>query len=276
MHPIREINFIDYFKEKYPFNRELGIDTSITGTDKYIEDLIKYIEDYHIDTIVTQLKKPIEVDPLKELKNLQALDDFYNDEPVESEERESIDKNSEEEEDHDNGLIIPQQLFYEFEQVRKETLSKQLRQNNLLKAEFTDEEIEDKLKYTFIHDKVIFDTFNNAINLYDQRRESLRPWVKQKQAAYDRPYTAKNIIDLFTKTHKKMDEWLAIEAGTRKIPPPSFYDNFNQTNDGMNDTMPPSQMSDEERLQQLREEKLSLLLSREIQEEDNKWNEFEA
>lgn len=44
----------------------------------------------------------------------------------------------------------------------------------------------------------------------------------------------------------------------------------------MNDTIPPpsSQLSDEERLQQLREERLSLLLSREIHEEDIKWNEF--
>ena len=38
MHPIRENNFVDYFKDKYPFNRELGIDTSSVGTNKYIDD----------------------------------------------------------------------------------------------------------------------------------------------------------------------------------------------------------------------------------------------
>jgi hypothetical protein len=37
MHPIRENNFIDYFKDKYPFNRDLGIDTAHNGTTDFIE-----------------------------------------------------------------------------------------------------------------------------------------------------------------------------------------------------------------------------------------------
>lgn len=37
MHPIRENNFIDYFKDKYPFNRDLGIDTTNVGTTDFID-----------------------------------------------------------------------------------------------------------------------------------------------------------------------------------------------------------------------------------------------
>jgi hypothetical protein len=230
---------------------------------------------------VQQLKKPIKIDPLQELKNLQALDDFYNDEPPESEKDDSKDDFSENEDEKDNGCIIPQQLFYEFEQVRKQEFQEQINQKV---NDFSDREIEDKIRYTFIHDKVIFDTFNNAMSLYDKRRETQRPWIKKTIAAYDREYTKTDILSLFSKAKVKVKEWLDISAGTRKIPPPSFFDNFNQMNDisdskcGLNgnDTMNPSHLSDEERLQQLREERLSLLLSREIQEEDTKWNEFEA
>lgn len=274
MHPIRETNFVDYFKEKYPFNRELGIDTSVSGANKYIDEFVDFIKEYHMDTIFAQLKKPIEVNPLKELKNLQALDDFYNDEPQDTD-RDSVDRDSDDNSEEDNGFVIPQQLFFEFEQVRKDELYQNLTSSGPGKTEYSDAEIEDKIKYTFIHDKVIFDTLNTAINTYEKRRETLRPWIKQKQAAYDRSYTAQDIISILSKSKAKVNEWLDIAAGTRKIPPPSPFDNFNN-NDGMNDTMAPNQMSDEERLQQLREEKLSLLLSREIQEEDGKWNEFEA
>lgn len=206
---------------------------------------------------------------MQELKNLQALDDFYNDEAPESEKDDSKDEISENDDDKDNGCIIPQQLFYEFEQVRKQRFQELMHQ---VDNDFSNKEIEDKIRYTFIHDKVIFDTFNNAINLYDKRRETQRPWIKKTIAAYDRNYTETDILSLFSKAKVKVNEWIDISAGTRKIPPPSFFDNFNQ----MNDTMNPSQLSDEERLQQLREERLSLLLSREIQEEDSKWNEFEA
>lgn len=82
---------------------------------------------------------------------------------------------------------------------------------------------------------------------------------------------------MFENSKNKVNEWLDISAGTRKVPPPPLFDAFGSYNENMNDTIPPpnAHLSDEERLQQLREEKLSLLLSREIQEEDTKWNEFE-
>jgi hypothetical protein len=267
MHPIRENNFIDYFKDKYPFNRDLGIDTSENGTDKYINGLVDFIKQNHLETILIQLKKPIEVDPLNELKNLQALDDFYMDEAPESE-KDLDEKDSVEGEEQDNGFVIPQQIFYEFEQVRRSQLTNFPVFNEKGEKEFSDKEIEDKVHYMFIHDKVVFDTFNSAINWFDKRRETQRPWIKQTQAAYERPYSVSDILSLFEKSKNKLKEWNDISAGTRKIPPPSLFDNFNQMNENMNDTMQPSQMSDEERLQQLREERLSLLLSREIQEED--------
>lgn len=56
MHPIREANFIDYFKEKYPFNKELGIDTSQQGTNDYMKGLFDYIKQYHLGTVLKQLK----------------------------------------------------------------------------------------------------------------------------------------------------------------------------------------------------------------------------
>lgn len=270
MHPIREANFIDYFKEKYPFNKELGIDTSQQGTNDYMKGLFDYIKQYHLETVLKQLKRPIKVDPLKELKNLQALDDFYNDKTYESEQSENSDH-----EEEDNGNILPNELFWEYEQIRNNEFNLQLNKLSDSEWEFTEAEIEDKIKYTFIHNKVVFDTINNAMNLFSKRRETLRPWKKRKLAAYNRNYSVDDILTLFDKTQNKVNEWLAIAAGTRKVPPAPYLDNLNQMNEGMNDTMYPSQMLDEERLQQLREEKLSLLLSREIQEEDYKWNEFE-
>ena len=271
MHPIREANFIDYFKEKYPFNKELGIDTSQQGTLDYINGLLEYIKHNHIRTVLKQLKKPIKVDPIKELKNLQAFDDFYNDKTWESEQSENN-----ETDDEDNGCILPNELFYEYEQIRKNEYNIQLNQLNESDWEFTESEIEDKIKYTYVHDKVVFDTLNNAMDLFSKRKETIRPWRKHKLAAHNRNFWIEDILSLFDKSQNKVNEWLSISAGTRKVPPSFYFDNWNQMNDGMNDGMYPSQMLDEERLQQLREEKLSLLLSREIQEEDYKWNEFES
>lgn len=218
MHPVREANFIDYFKDKYPFNRDLGIDTSIEGTNKYLNLLIEFLKDNHLETLLHQLKLPIAVDPLKELKNLQALDDFYNDDPHETDQSSSeYEKNTEGGSDDDNGNILPNELFYEFEETRKSENYSLLTQCD---NDFTEEEVEDKVKCTFIHDKVVFDTFNIALNLYNKRREEIRPWRKHSQAAYDRPYSQQNIIDLLEKSRLKVNEWLNISAGTRKIPPP--------------------------------------------------------
>lgn len=231
MHPIRETNFIDYFKDKYPFNRELGIDTSTESANEYIDGLLNYIKQYHMDTIINQIKKPIYVDPLKELSNLQALDDLYNDETHETD-RDSDSKMSEENEE-DTGEIVPHELFYEYEQIRKNEVYMNAQNDD---NDFTSEEIEDKIKYMFIHDKAIFEAMfahnntqftNGALSFYGKRKETTRPWIKETQASYNRNYSVKNIIDILDQAKSKMNEWLDISAGTRKVPPPSLFDALN-------------------------------------------------
>ena len=132
---------------------------------------------------------------------------FNNDEAPESEKNSQCDK-SENLEEQDQGFIIPQNLFYEYEQVRKEEFYQIIR--NVEKPEYSEAEIEDKVKYTFIHDKVIFDAFNNALNLYGKRKETLRPWIKQNRASYDRDYNTPEILDLFSKSKKKVNDWIQI------------------------------------------------------------------
>ncbi|CAI2381250.1 unnamed protein product [Moneuplotes crassus] len=271
MHPIRENNFVDYFKDKYPFNRDLGIDTTEVGTNKYIDQLCDYLEKYHLDLVYNQLLKPVYVDPLEELKKLQALDDFYNDEVPESDKNSQANLSNKVEEP-DTGLVLPQQLFYEFEEVRKQDLYKNI--EKCANPEYKENEIEDKVRYTFIHDKVVFDAFNNALSHYGERSETPRPWIKQK-ASFERYYNVDEILNLFEKSKKKVSNCISVCAGTRKIPPPSVLDTYSQMNDDFGDTLDANQLSDEERLQQLREERLSLML-REIQDEDYKWNKFEA
>mmetsp|Transcript_6056 Transcript_6056/g.5211 ORF Transcript_6056/g.5211 Transcript_6056/m.5211 type:complete len:117 (-) Transcript_6056:358-708(-) len=116
------------------------------------------------------------------------MDDFYNDEIIDIEKESNSTSNNIEEKD--TGNIIPQHLFYEFEEVRKEELNELLLSNN---NDFMKKEIDDKIRCTFIHDKVIFDAFNNAMNYYGKRKESKRPWIKQTKAAYDRDYSLDDI-----------------------------------------------------------------------------------
>ena len=118
---------------------------------------------------------------------MQALDDFYNDGTQRSDNGSECKQSVEDEQD--NRYIVPNELFYEYEQIRKNQIYHMSKESD---NDFTEEEIEDKIKYTFIHDKVVFDTlFNNALNLYGQRQETCRSWTKQTKAACKRSYSVK-------------------------------------------------------------------------------------
>ena len=88
--------------------------------------------------------------------------------------------------------------------------------------------------------------------------EEVYPWVYGKKALTTKKYNQPLLSNLFQKVKKETLKWSRMEVGTRKIP--SAIQKQTNSEDIYANPVP----SDEERNQQIREEKLSLLLSSEI------------
>ena len=133
--------------------------------------------------------------------------------------------------------------------------------------------MESKIHNTFIHDKMIFDWFNKAINILYIKREELPPWANGKRRLSQKSFNKEKAIKLLKKAKKLVLEWNKVEAGTRKVPPPPLSTQSQNFDDIF--APPPAAPSDSERNQQIREEKLCTLLSTDINDEDKQWMKYE-
>lgn len=79
---------------------------------------------------------------------------------------------------------------------------------------------------------------------------------------------------LLSRTKELVLDWNRYEAGTHRIPPP---EETTQQQNNMDDIFapPPPTPTEEERNQQIREVKLSNLLSKEIGEDDKMWMKYD-
>lgn len=247
--PYRTNHIFKDFKEKYPFNKPLGIDTSEKGVETFLDNLISHIEEYYLKDVILNLQKPVKVDALAELAQLQFYEDtsaYHNFSHFEE--------------------IVPNEVFYSLEQIRKHIYD-----NADPQFRITEEEKTNKIHNTFIHDKMLFDSFNNALNQLSRRKEEACPWTTSTKKINQRKYDHCSAMVLLTRTKHIVLEWNKIAAGTNKVPP------IDSQNSNMDDIFapPPPGPSSEERNQQLREEKLNTLLTKDINDEDSNWLKYE-
>jgi len=58
MFPIREPNLLEILKQKFPFNR-FGIDTTVQGVERFVDDIISRVLNFHKDEVLERLKTPV-------------------------------------------------------------------------------------------------------------------------------------------------------------------------------------------------------------------------
>ena len=248
MFPFRNNNVIEDAKDKFPFNKPLGINTDEIGVSQFLSDLINHIEKYYIDEIINNLEKPVVLDPLLELSIIQLYEENFDSTQ------------------YDN--IVPLEIFFSMGQERKSMYNEEV--NNKIISE---DELENKIKYTFIHDKIIFDWFNKAINMLNTKKEELLPWNKGNKRISQKSFDKDKALKLLYKAKKLVTKWSTVEAGTRKIPPPPISNQTQNLDDIF--APPPPIPSESERNQQLREDKLCTLLSTEVNDEDKLWTKYD-
>ena len=260
--PFRTNQVLKEAKHKFPFNKPLGINTNELGVSEFLDHLISHIkrgksvnvihqleeakESTYLDEVITNLEKSIKIDPIIELAQLQ----LYEESPQKS---------------NCSDEILSNEIFYSLQQERKS-----MHDGKDGDIAITNEEKSNKIHTTFIHDKMLFDSFNYALNLVAKRKIEMPPWHFGTKSLAQKRYSKTQTIELLTKTKDLVLNWNRIEAGTNKIPPYTGPENTK-----IDDIFapPPPIPTDEERNQQIREEKLSELLSREINEEEENYHD---
>lgn len=56
MFPFWEANLMEILKNKFPFNRPIGIDTSLKGVEGFIDQVIQWVLKHHSDEVLDRLK----------------------------------------------------------------------------------------------------------------------------------------------------------------------------------------------------------------------------
>ena len=97
MFPYRNNSILTETKDKYPFNKPLGISTDEEGVSQFLNQLISHIEEYYINDIIYNLEKPVVMDPLIELSMIQLYEE--NNKSLQFED------------------IIPHEIFFSLEQI---------------------------------------------------------------------------------------------------------------------------------------------------------------
>jgi hypothetical protein len=240
--PYRTTQVVKESKQKFPFNKPLGIDTTEEGVNNFLNNLISHIEEYYLLEVIENLEKPSKSDPIIELARLQ----FYE-ETSQMYQSTKLDD------------ILPNEIFYSLQQLRKhihDDISNEMR--------ITEDEKANKIHNTFIHDKMLFDSFNTALNSPLDNKQELSPWITGSHPIKQKRYTNLNAMVILNKAKDLVLEWNKMTSpdlnNIDPLPKPEIL-NPNQ------DPIP----SQEERNNQLREEKLSNLLSQEINQEDKAW-----
>ena len=101
MFPYRNNSILTEAKDKYPFNKPLGISTDEEGVSQFLNQLISHIEEYYINDIIYNLEKPVVMDPLIELSMIQLYEENNKSSQFED--------------------IIPHEIFFSLEQIRKKS-----------------------------------------------------------------------------------------------------------------------------------------------------------
>ena len=131
---------------------------------------------------------------------------------------------------------------------------------------------EDEKRAEQHHHKAIFDALNQALDQerpYKDRGQPT-PWSKQTRVM-QKNLTDKQLVSILQKAKDRVATWCTTGAGTRLAPVPTPP----PSTDDSNPTPPPPLQSEEDRRNGLREIRLGLLMVRELEDNEQKWLDYE-
>eukprot|EP00825_Cyclidium_porcatum_P046080 TRINITY_DN7161_c0_g1_i1.p1 TRINITY_DN7161_c0_g1~~TRINITY_DN7161_c0_g1_i1.p1 ORF type:complete len:316 (-),score=62.78 TRINITY_DN7161_c0_g1_i1:95-1042(-) len=242
-------------------SEQYGIPTNLWVIDDYILKLYQYVFEYHLAEFLKNVNTPFGFSQSKRLKLIHGYDSF-------------VEQNKSEHFDSYITLpfVLSEDLFIEFEQ------------NIIGNGETEKEQIIKEFQH--IHNKSIFDTFNEALNLfrpYYTVGGPIYPWTKTEKSLFVENIQENKIKQIFDKAKKKVFEWGSQLCGLindTSIGKPENFEQF-QARDIKFDPNRPlaslveSMPQEHECIQFVREEKLSSLLLKEIFEGEYKWQLYE-
>ncbi|EWS76043.1 IQ calmodulin-binding motif protein (macronuclear) [Tetrahymena thermophila SB210] len=237
-----------------------GIPTNLKIITDYIDRLFSYVTERYMDDFLDNLNTPFGFAPSKRLKLIHGYDSFVD--------SSCSDEGNNNNMDDYNTLpfVLSEELFIEFEQ------------NIIGNGETEKEQIIKEFEH--IHNKAIFDTFNEALNIFRPYYTLGGPpysWTKSEKNLILGKATSKNLNFILEKSKARVLEWgsylcgLVNEDEVQKYipledekgnPPPLsvLLENLTPQN---------------EYLAQVREERLSKMLLTEIFENEYKWQLYE-
>ncbi|KAL4475423.1 hypothetical protein ABPG72_022058 [Tetrahymena utriculariae] len=237
-----------------------GIPTNLKIITDYIDRLFSYVTERYMDDFLDNLNTPFGFAPSKRLKLIHGYDSFVD--------SSCSDEGNNNNTDDYNTLpfVLSEELFIEFEQ------------NIIGNGETEKEQIIKEFEH--IHNKAIFDTFNEALNIFRPYYTLGGPpysWTKSEKNLILGKATSKNLNFILEKSKARVLEWgsylcgLVNEEEVQKCipledekgnPPPLsvLLENLTPQN---------------EYLAQVREERLSKMLLTEIFENEYKWQLYE-
>ncbi|KAL4505248.1 hypothetical protein ABPG72_016315 [Tetrahymena utriculariae] len=246
-----------------------GIPSNLFVIEQYIMSLFQYVKNYYQQEFIDNINTPFGFSPQKRLKLIHGYDSF-------------IEATSEQQLEEFSTLpfVLSEELFIEFEQ-------------NIIG---NGEEEKDQIikEFQHIHNKAIFDTFNESLNLfrpYFALGGSPYAWSKSEKNIIFCFATQQNIDSILEKAKKKVIEWASFLCGII-----NEHENINkralrsEEDSETDDKLKSSQESDKSPLQSLlennnqpeneyfaqsREERLSRMLLVEIFENEYKWQLYE-
>ena len=152
--------------------------------------------------------------------------------------------------------VLPIEIYVEIEKNRKEKAenkrfneSSSMNENNYL-----------AIQWSNIHNKCIFDVINDALDYF--RPYNIKgiplPWSTQRRELTFRNAKIDTLEPLLAKVKDKVNDWCSIQAGMLKLPT-----NVSQNNNGKQEENQIAE-TNETILNKAREEKLTILLSKEV------------
>lgn len=159
--------------------------TNICVIGEYLNRLFQYVLDNHKEEFIKNLNVPFGFSQSKRLKLIHGYDSF-------------VEQNKSEHFDLYITLpfVLSEDLFIEFEQ-------------NVIGNGMTDKEQIIK-EFEHIHNKSIFDTFNEALNLfrpYYTVGGPIYPWTNTEKSLYVGRVHEGNLEIIFEKASQKVYEW---------------------------------------------------------------------
>ncbi|CDW82922.1 iq calmodulin-binding motif family protein [Stylonychia lemnae] len=238
--PILEASLKELTHQSREQIKRLGIDTSIESIEQYINEIFSQItvrREQFLQAFIT----PIYKNPLEILANLQRPD--YGDMEAGMDFTNSL------------AYILNVQLYLTLEKARENSIS-------------NDDELTDMISESqHIHNKVIFDSVNEALNQvrpYGNQGEPM-PWSKKPRKnlmfMFD---TTENLDQILYDVKTKVVSWSRTKAGAL---PPKYG--------GTIEFHSQTQQMDEEQFAHQREKCLAQLLAQDLIQQEEKWLDYE-